>query len=120
MTSIVGLECSLFQFLHLYSCKIDKENQDLLEIKSLSVVEREKLLTQEGDKEAKQGGDSRTNPKPLYSTSKLTPTKKNIPVYITKVFPNHSLSINRFIVYSMALTHSVNGRTQTLICLLFQ
>ena len=96
MTSIVGLECSLFQFLHLYSCKIDKENQDLLEIKSRSVVEREKLLTQEGDKEAKQGGDSGTNLKPLDSTSKLTPTKKNIPVYITKVFPNHSLSINRF------------------------
>ena len=80
MTSIVGLECSLFQFLHLYSCKIDKENQDLLEIKSLSVVEHEKLLTQEGDKEAKQEGDSRTNPKPLDCTCKLTPTKKNIPV----------------------------------------
>ena len=80
ISTICDEYCRFRMFLHLYSSKIDKENQDLLEIKSLSVVERETLLTQEGDKEARQEGDSRTNPKPFDCTCKLTPTKKNIPV----------------------------------------
>ena len=48
-------------FYVLNSCKIDKDNQDLLEIKTCSVKEREKILTQEGDKAAKEEGDLRTN-----------------------------------------------------------
>ena len=54
------------------------KNQDLLEIKKCSVVERETLLTLEGDKEAKQEakGDSRFNPKPVECTCKLTDQPK--------------------------------------------
>ncbi|XP_073232029.1 stress-induced-phosphoprotein 1-like [Porites lutea] len=55
---------------------IDKDNQDLLEIKSCSVIEREKILTQEGDKAAKEEGDSRTNQKSLDCTS-IAETHKN-------------------------------------------
>lgn len=51
-------------------------NQDLLEIKKCSVVERETLLTLDGDKEGKQEGDSRTNPKPVVGTCKLTDQPK--------------------------------------------
>ena len=61
---------NLDYFLHLYPCKIDKDNQDLLEIKICSVIEREKILAQEGDKAAKEEGDSRTNQKPLDCTCK--------------------------------------------------
>ena len=61
---------NLDYFLHLYPCKIEKDNQDLLEIKSCSVIEREKILTEEGDKAAKEEGDSRTNQKSLDCTCK--------------------------------------------------
>ena len=57
-------------FYALNSCKIDKDNQDLLEIKTCSVIEREKVLTQEGDKAAKEEGDSRTNQTSLDRTCK--------------------------------------------------
>ena len=49
-------------FLHLYSCKIEKDNKDLLKIKM--------ILTQEGGKVAKEEGDSRTNQKSLDCTCK--------------------------------------------------
>ncbi|KAM7447289.1 Tetratricopeptide repeat protein 4 [Porites harrisoni] len=55
---------------------IDKDNQDLLEIKTCSVKEREKILTQEGDKAAKEEGDSRTNQTSLDRTS-IAETHKN-------------------------------------------
>lgn len=71
-----GLEYILFQILHLNSCKINMKNQELLEIKKCSVVERETLLTLEGGKEAKQEGNSRTNPKPVDCTCKLTDKPK--------------------------------------------
>ena len=48
-------------FYALNSCKIDKDNQDLLEIKTCSVKEREK--------EGKEG-DSRTNQTSLDRTCK--------------------------------------------------
>lgn len=55
---------NLDYFLHLYPCKIDKDNQDLLEIKSCSIKEHEKLSKQGGDEEATEEGDSGTiNPK---------------------------------------------------------
>ena len=58
-------------FYALNSCKIDKDNQqDLLEIKTCSVIERGKVLTQEGDKAAKEEGDSRTNQTSLDRTCK--------------------------------------------------
>ena len=42
----------------------------MLEIKTCSVIEREKILTQEGDKSAKVESDSRTNQKILDCTCK--------------------------------------------------
>ena len=57
-------------FYALNSCKIDEDNQDLLKIKTCSVIEREKILTQEGDKAAKEEGDSRTNQTSLDCRSK--------------------------------------------------
>ena len=57
-------------FLSLNSYKIDKDNKDLLEIKTCSVIEGENILTQEGDKEAKEEGDSQTNQTSLDCRSK--------------------------------------------------
>ena len=65
-----GLEYILFKIIHLNSLKINMKNQDLLEIKKCSLEERETLLTLEGDKEAKLGGDSRTKPKHVDCTCK--------------------------------------------------
>ena len=57
-------------FYSLNSCKIDKDNTELLEIKTCSVIEGENILTQEGDKAAKEEGDSRTNQTSLDCRSK--------------------------------------------------
>ena len=57
-------------FYSLNSCKIDKDNKDLLEIKTCSVIEGENILTQEGDKAAKEESDSRTNQTSLDCRSK--------------------------------------------------
>ena len=58
-------------FLHLYPCKIDKDNQDLLKIRSCSIKEREKLSKQGGDEDATEEGDSGTiNPKSFDCTCK--------------------------------------------------
>ena len=67
---------NLDYFLHLYPCKIDKENQELLKIKSCSIKEHEKLSKQEGDEEAKEEDDSGNNPKSLDCTCKSTANKK--------------------------------------------
>ena len=62
---------NLDYFLHLYPCKIDKDNQDLLKIKSFSIKEREKLSKQGGDEDATEEGDSGTiNPKSFDCTCK--------------------------------------------------
>ena len=62
---------NLDYFLHLYPCKIDKDNQDLLNIKSCSIKEREKLSKQGGDEDATEEGDSGTiNPKSFDCTCK--------------------------------------------------
>ena len=70
------LRMNLDYFLHLYPCKIDKDNQVLLEIKSCSSKEREKLSKQGGDKEATDEGDTGTNPKSFDCTCKSTSNKK--------------------------------------------
>ena len=57
-------------FYPLNSCKIDKDNHDLLEIKTCSFIEGEHILTQEGDKPAKEESDPPTNPRPLDRTCK--------------------------------------------------
>ena len=54
---------NLDHFLNLYLCKIDKDNQELLEIKSCSIKEHENLSKQGGDEEAKEEDDSGNNPK---------------------------------------------------------
>ena len=61
---------NLDYFLHLYPCKIDKDNQDLLKIKSCSIKEREKLSKQGGDEDATKEGDSGPNPKSFDCTCK--------------------------------------------------
>ena len=61
---------NLDHFLHLYPCKIDKDNQELLEIKSCSIKEHENLSKQGGDEEAKEEDDSRNNPQSLDCTCK--------------------------------------------------
>ena len=61
---------SLDHFLHLYPCKIYKDNQELLEIKSCSIKEHENLSKQGGDEEAKEEGDSGNNPKSFDCTCK--------------------------------------------------
>ena len=61
---------NLDYFVHLYPCKIDKDNQDLLKIKSCSIKERENLSKQGGNDEAKEEDDSGNNPKSLDSKSK--------------------------------------------------
>ena len=57
-------------FKHLYTCKIDPDKQDLLEIKSRSYRESETLPTLGGDKAEKAQGDPGTQPKPLDCTCK--------------------------------------------------
>ena len=61
---------NLDHFLHLYPCKIDKDNQELLDIKSYSIKEHEKLSKQGGEEEAKEDNDSGNNPKSLDCTCK--------------------------------------------------
>ena len=61
---------NLDHFLNLYPCKIDKDNQELLQIKSCSIKENENLSKQEGDEEAKEEDDSRNNPQSLDCTCK--------------------------------------------------
>ena len=46
------------------------DNQELLEIKTFSIKEREKVSKQGGDKEATDEGGSGTNPKSLDCTCK--------------------------------------------------
>ena len=69
---------NLDHFLHLYPCKIDKDNQELLEIKSCSIKEHENLSKQGGDEEAKEEDDSGNNPKSLDCTCKSTANKKRL------------------------------------------
>ena len=54
---------NLDHFLHLYPCKIYKDKQELLEIKSCSIKEHENRSKQGGDEEAKEEDDSGNNPK---------------------------------------------------------
>ena len=61
---------NLDYFLHLYPCKIDKDNQELLEIKSSSIKEHENLSKQGGNEEAKEEDDSGNNPKSFDCTCK--------------------------------------------------
>ena len=61
---------NLDHFLHLYPCKIDKDNQELLEIKSCSIKEHENLSKQGGNEETKEEDDSGNNPKSLDCTCK--------------------------------------------------
>ncbi|CAH3182477.1 unnamed protein product, partial [Porites lobata] len=61
---------------HLYTCKIDPDKQDLLEIKSRSNKERETLPTLGGDKAERAEGGSRPHPKPLDCTSIAETRKK--------------------------------------------
>ena len=56
---------NLDYFVHLYPCKIGKDNQDLLKIESCSIKERENLSKQGGNEEAKEEHDSGNNPKSL-------------------------------------------------------
>ena len=69
---------NLDYFLHLYPCKIDKDNQELLKIKSCSIKEHKKLSKQEGDEEAKEANRTiqENNPKSLDCTCKSTGNKK--------------------------------------------
>jgi len=67
---------NLDHFLHLYPCKIDKDNQELLEIKSCSIKEHENLSKQGGEEEAKEEDNSGNNPKSLDCTCKSTANRK--------------------------------------------
>ena len=56
---------NLDYFVHLYPCNIDKDNHELLKIKSCSIKERENLSKEGGNEEAKEEDDSGNNPKSL-------------------------------------------------------
>ena len=71
-----GLRMNLDYFLHLYPCKIDKDNQELLEIKSCSIKERENLSKQGGYEEVQEEDDSGNNPKSFDCKCKSTSNKK--------------------------------------------